>query len=369
VNLFGEGTAAFKVGNTQVSLDQKTNYPWEGKIELIVNPSATLDFDLNVRIPGWALNDPIPGELYHFTDNAPGKPQISVNGKPVDYQMEKGYAVLRRKWKKGDNVFIDLPMPVRKVAAHENVFDDKGKLAYQRGPLVYCAEWVDNHNKKALNLMIPADARVEAVFDPTYFNGMYVLKTSGQSLAQSGSGLQSTRVDVKLIPYFSWAHRGTGQMMVWIPNQLSSAKPSPMPTIASQSKVSASHKSKTLMAVNDQMEPANSNDHSITFYHWWPMKDTVQWLQYDFNQTQNVSSSKVYWFDDGPEGGCRIPAAWRILYKKGEEWIPVEKNKDYDVKKDQYSEVSFKPVTTSALRIEVTLPKEHSSGIMEWSVN
>jgi DUF1680 family protein len=369
VNLFGEGTAAFTVGNTQVSLDQKTNYPWEGKIELIVNPSATLDFDLNVRIPGWALNDPIPGELYHFTDNAPAKPQISVNGKPVDYQMEKGYAVLRRKWKKGDNVFIDLPMPVRKVAAHENVIDDKGKLAYQRGPLVYCAEWVDNHNKKALNLMIPADARVEAVFDPTYFNGMYVLKTSGQSLAQSGSGLQSTRVDVKLIPYFSWAHRGAGQMMVWIPNQLSSAKPSPMPTIASQSKVSASHKSKTLMAVNDQMEPANSNDHSITFYHWWPMKDTVQWLQYDFDQTQNVSSSKVYWFDDGPEGGCRIPAAWRILYKKGEEWIPVEKIKDYDMKKDQYSEVSFKPVTTSALRIEVTLPKEHSSGIMEWSVN
>lgn len=368
VNLFGEGTADFKIDKTPVSLEQKTKYPWEGTIELTVNPSTILDLDLNVRIPGWALNDPIPGELYHFTDNVATKPKVSVNGKAVDYKMEKGYAVLKRKWRKGDKILVELPMDVRKVAAHENVVDDRGKIAYQRGPLMYCAEWVDNHNKKALNLMVPKDARVEAVYDPAYFNGMYVLKTTGQSLAHSGSGLQSTRTEIKMIPYFSWAHRGPGQMMVWIPTELSSAKPSPIPTVASKSKVSASHKTKTLMAVNDQQEPANSNDHSITFYHWWPMKDSVQWVQYDFEGPESISSSKVYWFDDGPDGGCRIPAAWRILYKKGEEWIPAEKTKDYEVKKDQYSEVSFKPITTSAIRLEITLPREHSAGIMEWSV-
>jgi hypothetical protein len=122
------------------------------------------------------------------------------------------------------------------------------------------------------------------------------------------------------------------------------------------------------MALNDQMEPKNSNDQSVTFYHWWPMKDTVQWVQYDFEKPAAVTSSKVYWFDDGPFGGCRIPAGWRLLYKDGEAWKPVKNKTAYEVNKDAYSTVSFEPITTQALRLEVTLPKEHAGGIMEWIV-
>ena len=122
------------------------------------------------------------------------------------------------------------------------------------------------------------------------------------------------------------------------------------------------------MALNDQMEPKNSNDQSIIFYHWWPKKDTVQWVQYDFQKTETVSSSKVYWFDDNPFGDCRVPAGWRLLYKKDDQWVPVKNKKEYELNKDKYSEVQFEPVSTSALRIEITLPKEHSAGMMEWSV-
>jgi hypothetical protein len=98
------------------------------------------------------------------------------------------------------------------------------------------------------------------------------------------------------------------------------------------------------------------------------MKDTVQWVQYDFGKPTAVTSSKVYWFDDGPFGGCRIPAGWRLLYKDGESWKPVKTKTTYEVNKDAYSRVSFEPVTTQALRLEVTLPKDHSGGIMEWTV-
>jgi hypothetical protein len=122
------------------------------------------------------------------------------------------------------------------------------------------------------------------------------------------------------------------------------------------------------MALNDQMEPKNSNDHSTIFYHWWPMKDTVQWVQYDFEKASTISSSDVYWFDDGTFGECRIPAGWRLLYKQGSEWIPVKNKSQYEVLKDQYSKVTFEPVTTEALRLEITLPKSYSSGIMEWIV-
>jgi uncharacterized protein len=369
VNLFGEGSANFKVGPNSVALQQKTDYPWEGKVDFIVTPDSESTFDILVRIPGWSLGDPIPGDLYSFREKVNSRPTISINGQAVQFTLDKGYAVLSRKWKKGDLISLDLPMHVRRVVADERVVADRDKFAYQRGPLVYCAEWADHKDKKVLNLIVPETAEVKAQFDSAYFNGVYVLRTKGESAARTGKGIKTTPVDVTLIPYFTWAHRGAGEMAVWIANSPSSAQPAPAPSIASTSKISASLKTKAIIALNDQMEPQNSNDHSISYYHWWPLKDSVQWVQYDFESAKKISSSKVYWFDDAPNGECRIPAGWKLLYKKGDQWLPVETTKPYVVNKDSYSEVSFKPVKTSALRLEVDLPKEWSSGILEWSVN
>jgi hypothetical protein len=311
----------------------------------------------------------MPGGLYTYADQVNEQPTVSINGKPAKYTLEKGFAVLSRTWKKGDVIGLNFPMPVRRVQGKQEIEADRGKYTYQRGPLVYCAEWPDNSDKKVLNLIIPDNAQVKATYDPSFFNGMYVLEANGKTaMRASETEVKTKDVSVRLIPYFSWAHRGPGEMMVWIPREAAAARPLPAPTIASTSELTASLKTRTLMALNDQMEPKNSNDQSIIFYHWWPMKDTVQWVQYDFKKAETISSSKVYWFDDGPFGGCRIPATWRLLYKKGDEWIAVKTKKDYEVFKDKYSEVSFEPVNTTAIRLEVTLSKEHSSGIMEWSV-
>jgi DUF1680 family protein len=369
VNLFAAGSASFKLPDNTVSLEQKTNYPWDGDLQITVSPEKTGSFEVKVRIPGWAINKPIPSGLYTFEDTFAGQPEILLNDKPVKLALQQGYVVFNRKWKKGDRIHIKLPMPVRRIQANAKVEADKNKLAIERGPLVYCAEWPDNKDNKVLNLMITPEATLKETLKPDLLKGLYTVSAAGKSASRTSSTQISTvDTDVTLIPYYAWAHRGAGEMMVWIPDKPDAARPLPAPTIASNSKLSASHKMRTLMALNDQMEPKNSNDQSIIFYHWWPMKDTVQWVQYDFEKPATVSSSKVYWFDDGPFGGCRIPAGWRLLYKQGDAWIPVKTKEEYAVAKDQYSSVSFESVTTSALRMEITLPKDHSSGMMEWSV-
>jgi hypothetical protein len=217
--------------------------------------------------------------------------------------------------------------------------------------------------------MVTSQAVLKGTFRPDLLKGLYVVTTDGKSVERVlPSDTKTMDAAVTLIPYYAWAHRGEGEMMVWIPEKAGTARPLPAPTLASQSTISASYKTRNLKALNDQMEPRNSNDHSIVFYHWWPKKDTVQWVQYDFQKPATVTSSRVYWFDDGPDGGCRIPAGWKLFYRKKNKWIPVKNNVGYEIKKDQYSSVKFEAVTTSALRMEITLPKEYASGIMEWVV-
>jgi uncharacterized protein len=158
-------------------------------------------------------------------------------------------------------------------------------------------------------------------------------------------------------------------MVVWIPYIESAARPKPAPTVASKSTVSSSLRNPRMQkALNDQYEPLNSQDHAAVYLHWWPKKATTEWVQYDFDQEQTVSESSVYWFDDSPFGGCRIPASWKVLYKDGENWVPVKNTTDYTITKDKYDNVKFQPVKTKALRIEVKLPENHATGMHEWIV-
>jgi uncharacterized protein len=369
VNLFAESNADFTVNNSKVTLQQKTEYPWNGSVDVNVIPEKTSEFEIKVRIPGWAVGKPVPSDLYRFDDSFKGATKVYVNDKEVPLKLDKGYVSFTRKWKKGDQIHLEFPMQVRQVKANEKVEADLDKITYERGPLVYCAEWPDNKDKKVLNLTIPDDSEFIVEERSDLLNGVNILRTTGKSASRvSGTEIKTDDVDVTLIPYYAWAHRGAGEMTVWIPEKSGAAQPLPAPTIASKSKLSASVQARTLMALNDQMIPRNSNDQSIIFYHWWPLKDTIQWVQYDFEKSESVSSASVYWFDDGPFGGCRIPANWRILYKKDDQWIPVRATASYPILKDAMSTVKFENVTTGAVRLEVTLSKEHSGGIMEWSV-
>jgi len=205
---------------------------------------------------------------------------------------------------------------------------------------------------------------------PELLYGINTIQTDAQSLSYDAQGrLVAKDVKLTLIPYYAWAHRGSGDMAVWLPVDLSATRPAMPPTLASESKVNASHKAKSISAINDGLLPKDENDRSIPYYHWWPKEGTTEWISYDFAAEKIVSRSTVYWFDDAPWGGCRVPQAWKIYYKdKNGEWQPVENTKAYGVEKGLGNEVVFKPVITKALKLEVKLQPKNAAGIFEWEV-
>jgi hypothetical protein len=157
-------------------------------------------------------------------------------------------------------------------------------------------------------------------------------------------------------------------MAVWLARETAKARPIPEPTLVSRATLSASEGVKGLEGVHDQFEPENSNDHGAGFAHWWPKKGTVEWIECNFGRMQTISETSVYWFDDTGEGECRVPVSWRAFYQMGEKWLPVTNLGPYGVEKDMYNVVRFRPVWTRALRLEIQLPENFSSGIQEWKV-
>jgi DUF1680 family protein len=219
VNLFVSNIANFSIGGRKVQVSQKADFPWNGSVEIILNPEKEGKFDLKIRIPGWAMNEAIPGGLYKFTEQNNELIKLSVNGTLTDLNLKDGFAVISQNWKKGDKVDVEFPMPVRTVVADERVKEDIGKIAVQRGPVIYCAEWPDNNTGKVLNLVINKESGFSSIFVPEMLGGTEVIKTMAHQTARSLDGKIESKPDepLTLIPYALWNNRGPGQMMVWIP--------------------------------------------------------------------------------------------------------------------------------------------------------
>jgi uncharacterized protein len=227
VNLFISNDANITISKQVVKISQKTNFPWDGKVEMLIDPVKSGKFDLRIRVPGWALNEAIPGGLYKFTDKNDAPVKLIVNGKELKFKLVDGYAVISRKWNPGDKVEIDFPMPVRTVVADSRIRDDIDKIAVQRGPVIYCAEWPDNNKGNVLNLMINKDAVFTEEYIPSLLEGTEVIETSGNQTKMSPDGKIELLAEepVTLIPYALWNNRGAGQMMVWLPFSTQSAHP------------------------------------------------------------------------------------------------------------------------------------------------
>ena len=239
INLFISNEANVRLGNMKIKIVQNANFPWDGKVEITVNPESSGKFNLRIRIPGWAQNEALPGGIYKFTDQRSEPVTLSINGTKSQLNLIDGYAVISRKWNLGDKVEINFPMLVRKVMADERVKDDKGKLAFQRGPVIFCAEWPDNNTGNVLDLVVKKDAPVTTEFESSLLDGTQVIKTTGTQTKENLDGLITTLGEepVELIPYALWNNRGPGQMMVWIPSSVSSSHPLAAQTIANKSKV------------------------------------------------------------------------------------------------------------------------------------
>jgi DUF1680 family protein len=370
VNLFMASDALIDTGKQAVEIVQETRYPWEGNIRFTLTPTkGEKRFSLRIRIPGWASGRVVPSDLYRYLDNPDLKVTLRLNGQNVPLDIQKGYAVLNREWKKGDTVELTLPMPVRRVVAHEAVKDDKGRVAIERGPIVFCTEFADNKDGQVLNLVLENNTPLKAEFQSDLLNGVMTIKGQAQIVRRTLDGKiePAETTPFKAIPYYAWAHRGRGPMTVWLAREPQAAKPLPADTVAHTSKITVSSGG-VVEALTDQLEPNSSADHSNPYFHWWPKKGTSEWVQLEFKKPETISEALVYWFDDTGIGECRLPQSWRLTYKDGEQWKPVENTTPYGVEKDRSNTTVFKPVTTGAIRFEIQLPKDFSAGIHELSV-
>ncbi len=214
VNLFIAGSAEIKLPDNTIHLQQQTRYPWDGDVRITVEPEHAGQFTVCVRIPGWAQNRPVPSDLYSYPDKSREKVSLKVNGNPVALDIVKGYARIRRMWEKGDAIELNLPMPIRRVAAHQKVKDNRGRTAVERGPVVYCFEGADNP-KGVTNLILPPEAKLQSEYHGDLLGGIVTITGRGQ-IRQAGKK-DVEDIDVVAIPYYAWAHRGKNEMAVWMP--------------------------------------------------------------------------------------------------------------------------------------------------------
>lgn len=227
VNLYMASEATLSVNGKNISLRQEGYYPWSGyaKISLAKGSGA---FALRLRVPGWAKGEAVPSDLYTFADSATAAPyKLLVNGKEYAAREENGYLVVDRKWRKGDNVEVTFDTPVRTLRANKAVKADEGRLAVQRGPIVYCAEWPDN-DFSVHSVLLNQHPHFALEVEKEKLGGYVGLSTAAQSLSYAPDGKLSVKdVTLRLIPYYAWAHRGTGAMDVWLPVSVSAVSATP----------------------------------------------------------------------------------------------------------------------------------------------
>jgi hypothetical protein len=226
VNLFAGNTATIQVSGKDVTLSQETNYPWDGDVTIKVEKTKAKTFEMMIRIPGWVDRQPVPSDLYRFSDDVLGSYTIMVNGQSVNGQLVNGYLSVNRQWKKGDVVTIHFDMPVRTVKANMHVTDNRGRVAVERGPLVYCAEGADNAGFSIFNFLMPrqprfsvADREIKGMRDVNF--SVKAIEVDGQVVETNPRGEALVKgAKLTMIPYYAWNHRGAGLMEVWMPQSI-----------------------------------------------------------------------------------------------------------------------------------------------------
>ncbi|HZV07765.1 MAG TPA: beta-L-arabinofuranosidase domain-containing protein [Gemmataceae bacterium] len=360
--LYMSNTATIPLKDGKVKLTQETNYPWDGKIKIKVEPEKPFNFTLHLRIPGWCRSvRSIKVNGSDFFD-----PSVGIRVQGPQYVM-KG-----REWKAGDVIDLELDMPVERVYADPHVKADVGRVALQRGPIIYCLEGVDNDGS-VRNLCLPKEAKLSAKFDKDLLGGVAVIRGEALAVSRKDDQLATKPIAFQAVPYFAWDNRSPGQMIVWFAEDPQRAElPGEDGVVVNGVRIRASHlnSTDTLETLNDGGVPMSSKDHNIRRMTWWDHRGTDEWLSYRMEKPRRLSSASVYWFDDTGIGSCRVPAEWRLLWLDGDEWKPVKllQGEHYSTKLDRFNKVEFEPVKTRELRLEVKLKPGYSGGVLKWRV-
>ena len=387
--LYAPSQVTAKVGEgTEVTISEKTHYPFDEDIEFTVKTDKPVRFPLYLRVPGWCR-----------------KPEVEINGKLTVVQAHlHSYIMIERKWSNGDNVKITLPMKIWITKWEKN----KDSVSVNHGPLTYSLKigekyvraggtdkWpaLEIHPTTPWNYALVLNEK----FPASFFKIVRKDWPDDDQPFEADAAPISLRVKARKIPEWVKDHLGlVGKLqqspvksdepletVTLIPMGCARLRISAFPTIGTGPDAhnwkqppktlpaSASHSwgSDTVLALSDKLLPKNSNDQSIPRFTWWPRKGSTEWVQYDFDKPRKISSSEVYFFDDTGGGGCRSPKSWKLLYKDDDQWKQVSNAGSYDVDKDKFNKVTFAPVETTALRIEVQLQPDFSGGILEWQVD
>jgi len=373
---------------TEITIVEKTRYPFDEKIKLTIATAKPVRFPLYLRVPGWCK-----------------KPELQINGASSSVRAHSSsYYVIDRRWTGGDTVELTLPMDITLTKWTKN----KDSISVNRGPLTYSLKIGEKYVRQGGTDKWPA----WEIHPTTAWNYGLVLNEAEPASSfqvvqkawpNDNQPFEATaapielRAKAKKIPAWQKDHlglvgelqqspaksEGPAEAVTLIPMGCARLRISAFPTIGAGPNAhewkappqplptTASHcwQADTTAALSDRLLPKNSNDQSIPRFTWWDHKGTTEWVQYDFEQPEDIVGVGVYWFDDTGAGGCRVPESWRLLYKDNGQWKEVPSASGYGLQKDKFNDVKFDPLRTASLRLEVELQQNFSGGILEWRID
>lgn len=346
----------------KVSVTQQTEYPFDETIRFEINPEGkSQKFAMHLRIPTWAGTQFVPGKLYSYVNARPADWKLLVNGEEVEATPEKGFVTIDRTWKQGDRVELRLPMDVHFNKTLPQVEADRGRLCVTRGPLVYCAEAVDNTAMPASYVLSPEAGTSVKKADNGIMRGIDFVTVKARSVQEEGNG------SLTMVPYYAWDNRGDDAMIVWMADNDELAKAS-IPTIPEYiSDVKATHTfdQDDVLAMVTNGYPASSFDTSIPRWTSWPQKGKEQTVELTLKRPLKLQSLSVYWYDD--KGGVQVPESWTLEYKENGEWkkFPIYVTDEYRVLKDQYNMVHpGEDIMAEAFRLHIVPKADAAAGIL-----
>lgn len=382
--IYAPSTVTAKVGDgTKTTIETKTNYPFSDQFTFAVSPVKPVKFPLTFRIPSWT-----------------SKPTLAINGKAVGISMKPGqFATIERTWKQGDSVTLRFPMSIRTQAGNQR----PGTVTVSRGPLTYSLKVQEDTKRvgrteewpsleilptSAWNYGLVPEAKFEfkeakgqTPDQPWTFDKAPVsITTYGRRIPEWTLDMYGLAAPLQKSPAMS---SQPIEKLTLIPMGAARLRITVFPTVtptgskwttpkmpAKSLPATYSHKfgGDTESALSDKLIPTSSHDEDIPRFTWWDHKGTEEWVQYSFPDTRTFQKCRVYWFDDVPGGGCRVPESWKIQVKVGDKWEDVVAD-SYPVVEDGWSEVSFRPIGGKEIRLVAKLKEGFSAGILEWEVN
>lgn len=359
---YGGTSATIPLGRGNVGIRQETGYPFDETVSLTVSPEkASQKFALHLRIPTWAGDRFVPGKLYSYVNRQPAAWDVTVNGKKVKAKVDKGFAVIDRKWEKGDRVELHLPMGVMYSKAIDKVEADRGRLCITRGPLVYCAEAVDNASAPASYVISPTEENAVIRKGEGLMKDIDFITVSAHSIQNPGD------TKLTLVPYYAWNNRTDGAMIVWLAatDEVAYAAMPSMPDYIADVTATYTCESDDIHPVLTNSFPPSSHDTSMLRWTSWPRKGEKQSIELKLKHPVSLESLSVYWYDDA--GDVQVPEAWNVEYLQDGAWheFPVYVTDEYRMLKDQYNMIHpGRDIMPEALRINITPRQDASAGIL-----